>query len=229
MNLFDIIVISVIFLSTIVGFFRGFVYLAIGFASFICSLYSAYILSPFVKPFVLEYIYNDFASRIVSGLVSYLLTIIFFMILSSQVKAIVKDARGGIIDRLFGLMLGAFRGLSISLILFSIIVVVSANAYVGVQNLKEVVEKAGEQEYPQFLTKSLSYPFLSSAINIIGKVVTKDMLGQITIPSRNNIMDDINITPSMDIKIDLNHKQKEEKSSKSENNLESELEELLSK
>lgn len=229
MNLFDIIVISIIFLSTIVGFFRGFVYLSIGFASFICSLYSAYILAPFVQPFAMEYIHNDFASRIVGGLVSYLLAIIFFMILSSQVKAVVKDARGGIIDRLFGLMLGAFRGLSISLILFSIVAIVSANAYVGVQNLREVVEKADEKEYPKFLTKSLSYPFLFSVINILGNFVTKDLLEQITIPSRNNIMDDINITPSVDIKIDLNHGSKEDKSDKSNNSLESELEELLSK
>lgn len=228
MNLFDIIVIAIIFLSTVVGFFRGVVYLSISLIAFISAIYFAYVLSPFVQPFVLEYIHNKFASKIVGGLISYLLTTIFFMILSSQVRAILKDVRGGLIDRLFGLIVGGIRGCAISLVLFFAIVVISTNSYVGVSNIAEVVEKTDKSEYPKFIVKSLSYPFISSVIGVLSNIVTKDTLKNITIPSRGNVMDDVSIMPSLGIKIDLNNAEKDPKSSDSDSSLELELQELIS-
>lgn len=229
MNLFDIIVIAVISLSTIVGFFRGFVYLSIGFVSFICSIYFAYILSPFVEPFVLEYLKNNLAARISSGVISYILSTIFFAILSSQVKLIVKDVRGGLIDRLFGLVLGFTKGVFISLGAVLLISVVSTNAYVGASNLYEISEKINkEEEYPKFLISSLSYPFLSSIINFVGHIIPKNMLEKITIPTRGDASSNLDLKDSTELK-DSQSSNEDTNIIKDETSLEAELEEFLTK
>ncbi|MBP7190114.1 MAG: CvpA family protein [Rickettsiaceae bacterium] len=237
MSLFDIIVSSITLLSALTGFIRGFVYLSIGMISFLCALVSSYFVSPLVKPAIGEFIKNQLAAGIVTGISSFLLCTIFFAVLSGQLRYGVKELRGGIIDRLCGIIAGIIRGVAISLVIFSLITIVSSNAYVGVKNLKEVAAKLDEKDYPNFLKKSKFYQLFFFLSKTIGGVLPDSLLESITMPSNPDYLGDTPISkPELEITVDkdqsikmrINSEDKKPQDQESSmDDLEKELETLL--
>lgn len=233
MNLFDIIISSITALSALTGFIRGFVYLSIGMISFLCAITSSYFISPFVRPVVMEFIQNQLAAGIVTAILSFLSSTIFFAILSSQIRQGVKDLRGGIIDRLCGIIAGIIRGFLISLAIFSLLTIISSNAYVGVKNLKDVAGKIDEKHYPNFLKQAKFYQLFFSSAKAVGQILPDSMLEKITMPSNGSDLGGIEFPkPGVEITVDKDQSVKmriggEEKKPQNEESAEDDLEKEL--
>jgi uncharacterized membrane protein required for colicin V production len=202
MNLFDIIIFAISGLSILMGLYKGFIGLSIGLIAFICSITATYFLEPIVKVVILEHVQNDLAAGLIAGIASFLLCTIFFSVLSGQVRGVLKEISGGMIDRLCGLVAGALRALLISLAILSLIVIFVNDAYINVANLKEMSEKIDQAKFPKWVTGSKSYPILTAAAEFIGKHISKEQLEQIKLPTRSKPSIPSELQPTVNITID---------------------------
>lgn len=230
MNLFDIIIFAISGLSILTGLYKGFIGLSVGLIAFICSITSAYFLEPIVKIVILEYIKSDLAAGLIAGITSFILCTIFFSIASGQIRAMLKEISGGMIDRLCGLFAGALRALIISLGILSLIVIFVNDAYINVANLKEMSDKIDPEKFPKWVTESKSYPILTSAANFIAKHVSKEQLEKIKLPTQTKPTLPNELKPEVNIIIDKEQAIKMSidlpKNDTKEKTLEEELEDL---
>lgn len=233
MNLFDIIIFAISGLSILMGLYKGFISLSIGLIAFICSIAAAFFLEPIVKTAILEHVPNDLAAGLIAGIASFLLCTIFFSIASNQIKGIAKEISGGIVDRLCGLFVGALRGLFISLIIFSLIAIFVNDAYMNVNNAKEMIQKIDHEKFPKWITTSSSYPILMGSVYFFGKHISPEQLEKIKLPSRPKSTIPAEITPEVKITIDKDNSIKMsvetpslQKPSETVKSFEEELEEL---
>lgn len=182
MNLFDIIVLAIVISSTLIGLYKGLIRLSIGLMSFCLSLVCAYFLFPIVEVAVSEHIQNTVAVNITSALVAYLISMLFFAFLSIQVMKMVDGISGGLIDRIFGLAVGALRGLIICSGIFGIIAIFTSDAYVDSATAKDIADKIDTDKYPKWLAGAITYDIVESSAKILGKMISQKTLEEIKLP-----------------------------------------------
>jgi uncharacterized membrane protein required for colicin V production len=240
MNLFDIIVLGIGISSILMGLHKGLIRLTFGLLSFFCSLVGTFFLFPIVKAAAIEHISTEIAADIVSGIVAYLISMLFFAFVNGQLTKFVQDISGGIIDRMLGLVAGALRGLVICAILFGAIAIVASNAYVGVGTLKDVADKIDEAHYPKWMTSAASYDVIENSAKILAGLISPSQLEKIKLPAKSKKLDELpaemmNKATEIGVQQIVNqatqgaaeHKQPKDKESEKEGNLEAELKEIL--
>lgn len=124
-NMFDISMLGVMLISIAVGLLRGFTREFLGVAAWVGSIVVAILLMPFLKPFITPYIKDDFIAAIVAGLIIFIITFVLLGIISRHLSIKVKSSILGGLDRTFGLVFGALRGVALLVIGFIIIALVS--------------------------------------------------------------------------------------------------------
>jgi len=168
-NTFDLIVITVVLISTLLSLFKGFFFELLTLFTWIVAFIAAYIAGPILLP-VTDQV---FATKSVSEAFSYLLVffgaLIGMFFIGSMIKAVGRDFRGGFLDRFLGGFFGIFRGYLIMIIAFLVIIL----PYPALQTLisgesssqesSQVEDKVGyiaDSQGPEWITKSKSYPYL---------------------------------------------------------------------
>lgn len=126
LNLFDIIILGCLLLSIAVGLIRGFTREFLGIMAWVGSIVIAILTMPFFKSFAATYIKDDFLAAIVAGLVIFVIAFMFLGTLSRHVSLKVKSSILGGLDRTFGLVFGAARGVLLILVLFVVASLVSS-------------------------------------------------------------------------------------------------------
>lgn len=182
MNLFDIIVLAIVISSTLMGLYKGLIRLSISLISFCLSLTGAYFMLPIVETAVSEHIQNTIAVNITSGVIAYLISMLFFAFLGGQVTKMADGISGGLIDRLLGLVVGALRGLVICSGLFALIAVFASDAYVGAKMAKDVADKIDHDKYPKWLTGAATYDTIENSAKIFGGLISDKSLRAIKLP-----------------------------------------------
>lgn len=182
MNVFDIIVLAIVISSTLMGLYKGLIRLTIGLISFCLSLSSAYFLFPVVEVAVSEHIQNTVAVNITSGLIAYLISMLFCAFLSSQIVKMVDGISGGLVDRVCGMAVGALRGLIICSGIFGIVAIFTSDAYVDSDTAKDVDAKIDHEKYPKWLTGAATYDVIESSAKIMGGMVSDKTLEEIKLP-----------------------------------------------
>ena len=194
MNLFDIVILGIMIVSTMMGLQRGMIKLIIGLICFVVSLVAAYLLFPMAKAIVIEHVSNIIIVNVVSGVISYLVSTLFCGFVGSQLIKIVVDISGGMIDRLCGTMIGALRGLIISMTVFGLIAVFTSGSYIGAKNIQEVVERTKSDEYPAWLKNAYTYNLLDSSMKVLGSMTPKSTLESMQMPSTSHIIPEVSST-----------------------------------
>jgi membrane protein required for colicin V production len=165
---FDIIVFTLISISSLLGLYRGFVYTIITILGFIGSILLTVLLYPPLKNIISQYLHNEFALVAGSGAASYAISLIIFSLATSKIISIFVNNNKRVIDRLLGLVLGFLRGGLLVGVLFIIIVYVVVD---GIETDKESLRFSSTKKYPKWLAESSSVTYMQKiAANIVSAI-----------------------------------------------------------
>jgi membrane protein required for colicin V production len=154
LNLFDAAVLGVMALSCVLAFFRGFVREILSLGAWI----GAGIVTLYYFPQVAEALQPKFKSAVIAAgfatLGIYIAALIGFSIVNMIILRFVKSGSDvGLLDNSLGLIFGAFRGALLIGVAFFLMTIVLP-----------------EDDYPVWITKSVSLPFVKEAAIVVAKV-----------------------------------------------------------
>lgn len=118
----DVIVLVVVLISAILAMIRGFVREVLSVASWVAAAAAAYFFYKSLLPTVEQYIDNHNVAIIVSVAAIFFVTLIVASYITMKISDFVIDSRIGAVDRAFGFVFGAVRGvllLVVSLLFFN--------------------------------------------------------------------------------------------------------------
>lgn len=181
-TIFDIIIISIIAISTMLGTHRGFVNNIINLIGFITSIIFAVFLYKyiFVDLFV-DYIHNDSIKNVAAGTVSYVIALIFCSYIFTKLMNLIGGNKG-IIDRVFGFWFGCIRGILFVLIIFWVIVIFANGKYVNAKNVDELFDDLVNAQNPTWIQDTYTKKYLDSMTENILKLLPKNTLKSIMLP-----------------------------------------------
>lgn len=166
LNWFDIMVISIVAISTLFALLRGFIKAAFSLITWVCSGVAAAVLYPYLHPYISESVHSEKLAMAVSFLSGFLIVFIILAIINSQIIHALRKITGGVIDRLLGLGFGAARGVLIVCLIFFSISFTSKNLHLGANP---------ERPGPQFFAKAATYEVLEMATNRVVAFLPEDM------------------------------------------------------
>ena len=120
-NLFDIFV-SIIFIYFVIQcFLKGFSLSLISFMKWVFSTVVTIILVPKLQPTVSEYIESEFVNNIGLGILIFIFTLFFTILIGKALSKAVTWTGVGSIDKTFGILFGVFKGYVVAVCIFSIL------------------------------------------------------------------------------------------------------------
>lgn len=143
----DLIVVAVILISAILAMVRGFIREVLSVASWVAAAAAAYFLYPSVEPLIAPYIGSDTVAKIAAAGIVFLVTLIIASFITMKISDFVIDSRVGAIDRAFGFIFGAVRGvliLAVALLFFNWLAP-DPPAWIADARTKPLLEGLGEQ------------------------------------------------------------------------------------
>jgi len=120
-NILDVVVIIIFIYCMTQCFLKGFSLSLISFMKWIFSTVITIILVPKLQPTVSDYIESDFVNNIGLGVVIFILTLFFTIVIGKALSRAVTWTGVGSIDKSFGLIFGFFKGYVVSVCIFSIL------------------------------------------------------------------------------------------------------------
>ena len=120
-NILDVAVIIIFVYCMIQCFLKGFSLSLISFMKWVFSTVITIILVPKLQPTVSEYIESDFINNVGLGVVIFILTLFFTIVIGKALSRAVTWTGVGSIDKSFGLIFGFFKGYIVSVCIFSIL------------------------------------------------------------------------------------------------------------
>ena len=120
-NIFDVLVLIIFAYCIIQCFIKGFSLSLISFMKWVLSTIVTIILVPKLQPTVSEYIESEFINNIGLGMIIFILTLFFIILLGKALGKAVTWTGVGSIDKTFGMIFGIFKGYVVSVCIFSIL------------------------------------------------------------------------------------------------------------
>ena len=118
MNIVDIVFIAILLLSGLLSFYKGIVQEVLRIASWVgASFVSLYLYYPTI-PFVKQYVTNDLTVSIITGGGLFIVSLVIFYIVSSQISGAVKSSSIGALNKSLGFLFGLGRGLIITSVFY---------------------------------------------------------------------------------------------------------------
>jgi len=147
----DIIILIIIFISSILAMLRGFTREILAIFSWITALAAAYFAYKFdyTRNFVTDLIKPDWLAYIILVGIIFIITLIISSFIGSRLSKVILRSGIGSVDRILGLLFGAIRGYALILAVYSLFT------------------WAIPENYPELLKKSKFQPILESSKNII--------------------------------------------------------------
>jgi membrane protein required for colicin V production len=110
LTLLDLIVVVVVLISAVLAMVRGFVREVLSIASWLIAAGAAYFLYKPLVPLVSPYIESDTVAKVIAAAVVFVIAVIVASYVTTKISDYVIDSRVGAVDRIFGLLFGAARG-----------------------------------------------------------------------------------------------------------------------
>ena len=161
MNTVDIIILILVLLSAIIGFWRGITREILGIFSWALAAVIAYFLHALPVPLVGMVVSNEFLKEIISGLIVFLVSLIVLTSITYSFSDAVKGSVIGGADKILGFLFGTARGF----LLISIIAV-GANKF---------LLKSGENA-PTLLKESKLIPVTDAIMMRLIQSISADKL-----------------------------------------------------
>ena len=120
-NFFDLLVSLIFVYSIIQCFIKGFSLSLISFMKWVFSTVITIILVPKLQPTVSDYLESEFLNSVGLGIVIFVLSLFFTILVGKTLSKTVTWTGVGAIDKSFGVIFGIFKGYVISVCIFSIL------------------------------------------------------------------------------------------------------------
>lgn len=117
-TLLDLIVIGVMLISALLAMVRGFTREVLAIAAWAAAAVATLLLFSRVLPLVTPYIKNDTIARIATGGGIFVIILLIASFITIRISDMILDSRIGAIDRTFGFLFGAARGLLLAIVAF---------------------------------------------------------------------------------------------------------------
>ncbi len=171
MNTFDIVILSIIGLSSLFGLFRGMIYIVINFLGVIASIVFALFIYPHVVKLFTGHIENEIILMVAGGVSSYIISLIIFTLACMKIVAMFSFFGGGSIDRVLGFVIGIIRGWLVSVVIYAGYAVFSTGSFNKAEKVEDVFLKIDEKKYSQMLKESSFSGSLKTTLEqIVGMV-----------------------------------------------------------
>lgn len=121
LNWFDVIIILIVAVSTLLAFFKGFIRTIFSFVNWLGTGFVTYLLYKPVNGFLSAQIGEGIPAMFISSIGLFIVVFIIFILISNIFVSILKGLRLGILDRTLGFAFGFIRGaVIVCLIFFSV-------------------------------------------------------------------------------------------------------------
>lgn len=110
MNIVDIVILTLITLSAIVGFWRGLTREVLGISSWVLAIVLTFFLRELPKPIVQSFVSSPLLSDLISALVIFVALLVMLTAITYKFSDAIKASVIGGADRVFGLFYGVLRG-----------------------------------------------------------------------------------------------------------------------
>lgn len=157
-TILDGIVIAIVLFSSFLAMLRGFSREVLSLISWgIAAISTLFLFKP-VLPFVEQYLSNKMIALIATLVIIFVIVLIITSIIAMKISDLIIDSRIGMLDRTFGFVFGAFRGL--------LIMAISAL-------LVNALVDPGKQS--DWLKNATTKPMLDSLGQKVWKILPKDL------------------------------------------------------
>lgn len=112
-DLADIIVVTIIALSALFGFLRGFLREVLSIGAWILAGVATYLGLPYLKPFARQYISHELIADVATGIAIFLVVLVVASVIGHVITRKVRDSSLGPLDRSLGILFGIARGAAI--------------------------------------------------------------------------------------------------------------------
>ena len=116
----DIVVVTIIGLSALFGFIRGFLREVLSIGSWIVAGLATWFGLPFLRPFARQYISHELIADVATGIVIFLVVLVVASVISHLITRSVRESALWPLDRSLGILFGIARGaviLSVALLI----------------------------------------------------------------------------------------------------------------
>lgn len=180
-TIFDIVVLTIITLSSILGFYRGFIYIIINLIGLVAAVLVAIFLYPHTQTIFALYVSNKLILYIASGMVAFLLSLLIFSFLSGKIVALVKENTNGMVDKVLGLALGFVRGFLFCMVIFFFAVVFTTEEKITLDDAESIKDVLAESKYAGWIKASKSTPYLEAATKKVVDILPESIIRAIKI------------------------------------------------
>jgi membrane protein required for colicin V production len=112
-DLADIIVVTIIALSALFGFIRGFLREVLSIGAWILAGIATYVGLPYLKPVARQYISHELIADVATGIAIFLVVLVVASVIGHVITRKVRDSSLGPLDRSLGILFGIARGAAI--------------------------------------------------------------------------------------------------------------------
>ncbi len=147
---FDIAVLLLVALGAITGFLRGFVQEVLTLAAWVLSVFAIHELHTPFSEWLLPNIGSESGATVLAFAILLLIPYAIVKLLANRLGSASRDSVLGPIDRVLGLGFGAMKGVLISVMAFSLLVLGYDTVW-------------GANGRPDWISQSRSYPFINAA------------------------------------------------------------------
>ncbi|MBW2653698.1 MAG: CvpA family protein [Deltaproteobacteria bacterium] len=121
MNAFDIAVIVIVSFCLIRGLFKGLIGEVSGIIGVVAGFYGAYTYYPLITPYAEQWIKNPGIRNLIAFFLLFCAILVIVSLISILIRKFLKLVFLGWVDRIFGLVFGAAKGILIVSVLFIMI------------------------------------------------------------------------------------------------------------
>lgn len=157
---FDIAVLILVGLGAVTGFLRGFVQEVLALAAWVIALFAIHHLHTPVSEWLVPHVGTGSGATVLAFALLLLLPYAMVKLVANRMGEASRDSILGPIDRLLGFGFGAVKGMVITVLAFSVLVLGYDTVW-------------GIGGRPDWITQSRSYPFVNASSEALVKMIAE--------------------------------------------------------
>ena len=164
LNFIDYVIITIIFVSSIMSMLRGMTREFLGLLGWPIAIFSTYYSQPVIEPLIKKVVVVDSISKALSLAIPFAVIVVLWFIIASILSPGLKNAGLKSLDRWLGVFFGLLRGFIIVLLIYTVAAVVMD----------------GDEHLPQEANNSIFSAHIKAGAVALSKYMPKDIKDRIT-------------------------------------------------